>query len=224
MWKSNGSSPAQNQGAGVSKGTINPKSWTDVLKGNQSIGEPISLEYIQPTEEIQISEDEWVEGAQIWKFPVVFMVANAKPSYMEMMRWISVNWARFSPKLSQIRSGVFLVEFQSDDDRLEVLCKHWTFYHNFSIVLKPWNPDKELDQQGLDSTPVWVQLPGLSARLWTSRNLSKIVCYIGKPLAIDRLTSQRTRLEYARVLVDIDVQAAHLEEIPIRRANGDLIN
>lgn len=143
----------------------NPKSRTDVVKSNPSFGSPITLEYVESTEVVQFSEEEWDEEARIWKFPTVIIVANIKPSYTEMSRWVTLNWGKLAPKLSQIKAGVFLVDFQSEDDRLDVLCKNWTFYHKASIVLKPWDVDRELDQQGIDSTPVWVQLPGLPSRL-----------------------------------------------------------
>lgn len=214
---------AHSIGAADLKDGGKPKPWTEILKSNQSIGNPITLESVQPTEEIKISEDEWEEGVQSWKFPVILMVAIAKPSYMEMLRWSTVNWAKLNPKMSQIKPGVFLVEFQSEEERMEVLCKNWTFYHKSDVVLKPWDPAKGFDQQGLDSTPVWVRLPCLPSCLWTSRSLSKIVGRIGKPLAIDRFTAQRTRLDFARVLVEVNAQAVHLEEITINGPRGTRI-
>lgn len=76
-----------------------PKSWTEVVNGNSNYGNAITLEFIQ-NEDVQITEDEWAEGAQIWKFPVIFQVISIKPLYMEMFRWVNLNWGKLNPKVS----------------------------------------------------------------------------------------------------------------------------
>lgn len=103
---------------------------------------------------------------------------------------------------------------------MEVLCKNWTFYHKFSMIIKPWFPDELVEKQNLDSSPIWVQLPDLPRRLWTSKILSKIASYIGRPLAVDKLTGHKTRLGFARLLIDVKKDVELPEEVPIHGPNG----
>lgn len=56
--------------------------------------------------------------------------------------------------------------------------------------------------------------------MWSSRNLSKIVSYIGTPLATDRMTGDRTKLDYARVLFDVKSTVNLPDEIHVRGPNG----
>lgn len=107
------------------KVTAKPKSWSDVVSGNASYGNSISVEYIQlDSDVVHITDEEWVEGAQIWKFPVLVQVVSIKPSYMEMFRWVTLNWGKLNPRVSQLKAGLFVVDFTTEEERLEVLRKN----------------------------------------------------------------------------------------------------
>lgn len=214
-------------GAGNSQADVtkNVKTWMDVVKGNRALGSGLSLEFVPPTnvDSVKISQEEWDEGATLWKFPVVGMVVNAKPSYSEVMKWVEVNWKSFAPAITQLKPGVFVFDFSKEDHRLSVLQRNWTFYHKYPMVIKPWDVDKKLDDISLDTTMVWVQLPGLPARLWSSKNLSTVVSFIGTPVATDRMTALRTRLDFARVLVEVKTRVAYPEEILIDGPKGKIV-
>lgn len=47
--------------------------------------------------------------------------------------------------------------------------------------------------------------------------------FIGKPLATDSMTANRLRLDYARILVEVDQNASHPVEIPITLPDGSSI-
>lgn len=115
----------------------NPKTWSEVLAGNRTSEKALCLEYIQPSSVVKITDDEWEEGARIWQFPILVTISNTKPTYTEMLRWVTVNWAKFNPKLSQLKAGIFLVEFSTEEERMGVLCKNWTYYHKYSVIIKP---------------------------------------------------------------------------------------
>lgn len=56
---------------------INPTpSWADIIRGNRTHGNGIMLEYIKPGMEVEITDDEWEEGAKIWRFPAVAKIIN----------------------------------------------------------------------------------------------------------------------------------------------------
>lgn len=101
--------------------------------------------------------------------------------------------------------------------------KKWTFYHRYLIVLKSWNVDRGLDEDSFSLVPVWIQLPGLPPRLWTTPSLSGIISFVGKPLATDTMTLRRARMDYATVLVEVDQRETHPVEIPIILPGGGTI-
>lgn len=45
--------------------------WADIVKGNRSVGNGMNLEYISNNGEAVISNDEWEEGANLWRHPLV---------------------------------------------------------------------------------------------------------------------------------------------------------
>lgn len=59
---------------------------------------------------------------------------------------------------------------------------------------------------------------------WTPSGLSYAASGIGKPLYADKVTEERKRLGFARVLVEIDITSECPKEIVIGRENGDTIN
>lgn len=195
-------------------------SWADITTGNCSYGNGMSLEYFKSRMEVKITDDEWEEGAKLWKFAAVAKIINARPAYAKVLKWVAVNWKSNAPKVSQLKPGLFLFEFNSEEQRLDAMMKNWTFYHKFPVVFKPWNIDDPFDSASTDTTPVWIQLPGLPAMLWPTRNLGKVASFVGKPLATDRMTAQRTKLVYARVLVDVNPSGILPKEILIGGPKG----
>ncbi|XP_020243178.1 uncharacterized protein LOC109821400 [Asparagus officinalis] len=67
---------------------------------------------------------------------------------------------------------------------------------------------------------MWIQLPGLRLNLWNAKCISKIASLIGKPIATDKLTASRQRLEYARVLVEVSVPSPLPDHISIQGPKG----
>lgn len=144
-----------------------------------------------------------------------------KPSHGDMQRWVQVNWKKYNPKISHIQPGLYLFELQNEEDKLEVLGRSWSFYHKSPVTLKEWDPNMDFENINFNKIPVWVQLPNLRSRFWPAKSLSKLVSYIGMPVATDPLTMSRTRLGFARLLVEVDVQGPLPEAIPITGPNGE---
>lgn len=140
------------------------------------------------------------------------------------MRFANVQWKSLSiPKVNSLDKGVFLFSFDSMEKRDLVLGKRWTFYGN-PLVLKPWTPDFDVDNLEMEKLLVWIQLPHLRLGLYNPEPLEKVVSYIGKPIATDRLTAHNKRLEYARVLVEMEVKEELVTKIPLKLPNGKIKN
>lgn len=119
-----------------------------------------------------------------------------------------------------MRPGVFLFDFNSEEEIMTVGSKKWTFYNRYPILLKPWNVDQGFEEDVFSQVPEWIQLPGLAPRLWFGSNLGNITSYVGRPLVTNHMTSRRLRMDYARVLVEVNQNATHPEEIPITCPGG----
>lgn len=67
-----------------------------------------------------------------------------------------------------------------------------------------------------DKVPIWIQLPNLNLDLWAPANLGKVASYVGIPVTTDAFTAARSRIDYARVLVEVPFHGKLPKEIPIQ--------
>lgn len=151
------------------------------------------------------------------------IVVSHKPSYAEIVKWAAFNWKETKPVISQVCPGIFLFEFRTKEEKIAILAKRWAFYNSFPIVLNEWDVDKGFEQENFTTVPVWIQLPGLNSRLWAPESLRKITGFIGRPIATDTMTANRSRLDYSRVLVEVKQNAKHPVEISIVTPGGNTI-
>lgn len=71
--------------------------------------------------------------------------------------------------------------------------------------------------------PVWIRLPELNLQLWDREIFSAIASLVGIPLKLDEPTAKETRLGYARILVEIKVDADLPNEAHITLHDGETI-
>ncbi|KAH9614827.1 hypothetical protein KSS87_007638 [Heliosperma pusillum] len=102
--------------------------------------------------------------------------------------------------------GYFSVKFDSLDDRNKILCSGPYYIGGKPVIMKPWTSDLRFEKEVFLSTiPLWVQFPNLPLNFWGVESLSRIGSVIGEPLYADECTVKKSRISYARVLIDTDV-------------------
>ncbi|XP_074292926.1 uncharacterized protein LOC141619804 [Silene latifolia] len=92
---------------------------------------------------------------------------------------------------------------------------HYLF-DNKPMIVKPWTRDMEMTKDDVKSVPAWVQILKLPLKFW-GKGLPKIVGLIRKFIKCDAATEERTRLGYARVMVELMVD----HELPAHIAFKD---
>ena len=81
------------------------------------------------------------------------------------------------------------------------------FFDNKPLLVKLWNPELDLKTDTLTSLPIWVQFHELELKYWGLDSLSKLGRTLGIPIKIDRYTMEKRMLKYARLLIDIQLNA-----------------
>lgn len=122
-------------------------------------------------------------------------------------------------RVHQMSKGVYLFEFKSCEERAKVLEGHWAIYSRFPLLLKPWRAGVSIADL-FDRIPIWIQLPNLNLDLWAPENLGKVASYVGVPVTTDACTAARSRIDYARVLVEVPFHGKLPKEIPIQDDEG----
>nr|KYP40980.1 Transposon TX1 uncharacterized [Cajanus cajan] len=98
-----------------------------------------------------------------------------------------------------------MVKFDLEADRERVMHGGpWMLFDHYLIV-RPWSLKFVASATKVDSTLVWVRLPGLGVMFYDESVLLTIASAIGKPVKVDLNTLNMTRDRFARVCVEINL-------------------
>ncbi len=72
----------------------------------------------------------------------------------------------------------------------------------------------------LKEIPIWIKILHLPIEYWNATCLSYIASGVGKPLFADANTESNSKLGFARVFVEVDIDAKFPTEIEVDMGNG----
>ncbi|XP_030507193.2 uncharacterized protein LOC115722193 [Cannabis sativa] len=101
--------------------------------------------------------------------------------------------------------GVFLIQFNTLEIRDQVLNGGYIFFNKRPVIMNPWDPNTNFRKEDVKQVPIWVQLEDLELKYWGQKSLFKIVCQVGNPIMVDSVTKERERLNYPRVLIEVQM-------------------
>lgn len=111
----------------ISKVAPLPKTFSEVVKNN-CLDSDGDLDFISPGSTVEFSKEEWEEGNALWKHAILGAILSFKPSYADVQRWVEVNWKEYKPRISHMKPGVYLFEFNLKEDQIAMLSRNWSFY------------------------------------------------------------------------------------------------
>jgi len=127
------------------------------------------------------------------------------PGYAYLVTYINQTW-QHKAHFTMHDSGWLIFAFLSELEMLEVLGASSYVVFCRLIILKIMSAFFFYFQSpDMTTMPTWVRLPNLPLQCWNHFCLSKIASMIGKPVHCDDLTTQMTRVSYARVLIEVDL-------------------
>ncbi|KAG5567905.1 hypothetical protein H5410_065079, partial [Solanum commersonii] len=91
------------------------------------------------------------------------------------------------------------------------------------FIVKAWSPDMDFSREELHSVPIWIKFTGLDFKYWSPKGLSKLGSLIGKPLMVDKNTERKAGLNFARLMVEVDMDTILPESISFKNEKGQLI-
>ena len=89
-------------------------------------------------------------------------------------------------KIVMLKNGVVLVRFDSKETRDRVLQQGCYQFDKKPFIVKPWH--KDFQKKRIEALPIWVQLPDLDLKYWSSTALSKFASLLGTPIMADKNT------------------------------------
>ncbi|XP_062089528.1 uncharacterized protein LOC133796064 [Humulus lupulus] len=112
-------------------------------------------------------------------------------------------------QIARLNAGYTLVKFRDEVTRDLVLEAGVIHFDRKPVIVRPWTIDLA-DMRLVKSVPVLVRFPGLRLQYWGTKCLSALMSTIGKPILVDKVTKDRSMMQFARVLVEIEIS----DEVP----------
>ncbi|XP_074267046.1 uncharacterized protein LOC141590348 [Silene latifolia] len=157
----------------------------------------------EPSGLLQFSAEEVKEELDYWKNSIYCFILGAYPLWDIVEGYIRRLWINHKvDKLSFLPNGVFMVRFLSKAAKDAVLRQGHFLFDNKPLIVKPWTPDVEIVKHEVKSVPVWVKLHKLPLKFW-GKGLPRISGLIGKFIKCDLATKDKTRIGYARVMIEL---------------------
>ncbi|KAL9241981.1 hypothetical protein vseg_016029 [Gypsophila vaccaria] len=155
---------------------------------------------------LQIAQKDLQEDIDYWQNDVVCFILGANPPTMVVEGFIRRIRTRYNIDIiSFLPNGIFLFRFKTIDMKEQVLKSGHFIFDNKPLIVNDWSAELELHKAEVKKVPVWIQFHGLPIKFW-GKSLPKIVGLVGNFVKTDQATHQKTRLGYARVMVEMKVE------------------
>ncbi|KAH0636679.1 hypothetical protein KY289_036594 [Solanum tuberosum] len=159
-----------------------------------------------------------------WKHSVICYVLGAHPSFAVLNGFIQRLWEKWGiNKVAMLQNGIVIVKFETATGKDDVVQGGIYHFDNKPFIVKAWSPEMEFTRDELHSVPIWVKLPGLDFKYWSPISLSKIGSLIEKPLMVDSHTEKKQGLNFARLLIEVDIDTDLPERVMFKNERGNLV-
>ena len=148
------------------------------------------------------------EGVSMWKGSLVGQFFDKRLPIHVVRATVDKLWGKHEmPEISTTDNGLYLFRFRDMVARDWVMENGPWYIARRPIILRLWPPGMEMLNIQLTSLPIWVKFYNIPLEYWTNTCLSYIASAIGKPLHMDSLTENGTRLSFARICIEVDLSS-----------------
>uniref|UniRef100_A0A803PTY7 Reverse transcriptase domain-containing protein n=1 Tax=Cannabis sativa TaxID=3483 RepID=A0A803PTY7_CANSA len=164
-----------------------------------------SFQQIEKPVKVKIELEDIEEEISYWNPSIVCYVLGSNPPLHILDGFANRIWKEKVDKVKLLTYGIFLIRFHSVEIRDEILNGGYIFFNKRPVIMKPWDPNTNFRREDVKQVPIWVQLEELELKYWSQKSLFKIVGQVGKPIMVDSVTKARERLNYPRVLIEVQM-------------------
>ncbi|GFS32296.1 hypothetical protein Acr_00g0021830 [Actinidia rufa] len=167
---------------------------------------------------IQLGEEDIQLSAWPWERCLVGYFGGKFPG-KQALNQIVASW-KVHPSIQFHGSGWIIFQFGSEDDQSKVLENGPYMIYGSPLLLKQMDKYFKFGKEAISTFPVWVQMRGVLLTLWNPMVFGKICSKLGKPIHMDKLTTQKGRVTFARCLVEIDMTKELVHSIQLHTPEG----
>ncbi|KAL2938255.1 LINE-1 retrotransposable element ORF2 protein [Bienertia sinuspersici] len=205
----------------VIKDRIIQNNWLNVIAGSVPSKTCTVSNETHVDAPVKIDLDDIDEELVYWSSAMVVYVLGANPPFSVFNGYCHRIWGKKGlDKVLLVGKGLYLVRFNSVEQREQIWNDEPKFFDSKPVIMKKWDPDMELHKETIKTVPIWIRFPKLELKYWGHRSLHKLGDAIGTTLKVDRLTEQKERLAYARIMVEVDIQKELPDQIEFINEKG----
>ncbi|XP_044474043.1 uncharacterized protein LOC123202280 [Mangifera indica] len=146
------------------------------------------------------------EGAKRWETCAIGFFMGRRMFFLLVKRYAIRHWSNYG--LADIIStgiGVYLLKFKDVEGMMKVLEEETWMIGGQPLFVRRWEKNLSMVAENIKKIAVWVKFYGIPLEFWSLKGFSHIASVLGHPLYVDSVTEEGSRLEYARICVDISV-------------------
>lgn len=178
---------------------------------------------------VSIPDEIYAESDPLWKsFLVGYFIGDA-PHVGTIHATVNRIWAasaKVSPKIDVqfIEKNTVLFRIENAQLRSRVARRQYWHISDVPLVVNVWSPETAKSPPDLSAMPLWVDLRGVPSHLYSESGLKFLSSTAGKFVKLHPNTLQCTRLDLARVLVEVNLHNPLIENIQFRDQAGSDVN
>ncbi|XP_074314866.1 uncharacterized protein LOC141651037 [Silene latifolia] len=177
----------------------------------------------EPEDLLQLTVEDVQGELDYWKQALYGFIVGANPPWQVLEGFLKRIWSKYTvDKISFLPNGVFLARFNTEEMKQADLGSGHFLFDNKPMIIKPWIPDIELTKEEVKSVPAWIRLHNLPLKFW-GKSLAKLANLVGTYVKSDTATDQKTRLGFARVMVELKLGQSFPNSIKFMDEKQNLI-
>ncbi|KAK7351113.1 hypothetical protein VNO77_10303 [Canavalia gladiata] len=157
---------------------------------------------------LEFSEKEKQRLEKKWGKSLIIKLLGGSIGYMQLRRRVQLMWGKAGTvELSDIGNDFFIASFQDIDDYFFALEGGPCLINNHYLTVQTWKRNFNSRAEKIRNIAIWVRLPGLPGDYYDRKFFYNLGNKIGKAIKVDEMTLRRARTMYARMCVEIDLNA-----------------
>ncbi|XP_074265580.1 uncharacterized protein LOC141588019 [Silene latifolia] len=173
---------------------------------------------------LQFSKEDTQDEIEYWSNAIYCFVLGANPPWEILNGFLRRIWSKHNiDKVSFMPNGIVLVRFKECKDKEEVLNAGYFMFDNKPLIVRAWDVEVELSKENIKNVPAWIRIHDLPLRFW-GKCLPAIAGLVGTYQKSDQATMDKTRLGYARVMVELTVGNKFPSKVRFKDEAGSIVS
>ncbi|GAA0156242.1 hypothetical protein LIER_13777 [Lithospermum erythrorhizon] len=207
--------------AGPTKGAQVRPTFSDVIKDNRLVGNGFKLEHydlMENEDDVILDESDEIPFVETWGYCLIGCFTGPFPGRQALNSLVN-SW-NVKCRIIPYAKGWTVFRFMSDEDRFKVFNGGPYLAFGKTLMLRLVDAGVIIGDDLFTSVPTWVLFHDVPLSVWSESGLSKIASKVGIPMYTDKFTKERTKMSYARCLVDVDVSKPPVMEFGVKLSGG----